>query len=711
MTFAAAACCFNVRILGLVLAASTLAFTRGDSALSCSDIDANGHLTIPDGVETIETIAFRFCDELTSVTIPPSVKTIGHAAFAETGLTAVTIPDSVETIKPRAFEKCRALTNVTIGNSVKTIGNYAFYNCLRLTSVTIGNSTETIGQFAFYGSSAMTSVTIPDSVKTIGNYAFYKSGMTTLTIPDSVETIGQSAFAYSGLTSVTIPDSVETIGQSAFAYSGLTSVTIPDSVVTIEAYAFYRCSALTSVSIGNSVETIGTEAFRGCYALTNVTFGNSVKTIGTEAFRACLNLKSVNIPNSVETIEPRAFYECVDLTSVEIGNSTKTIGDYAFRSTALTSVTIPDSVETTGYDAYTTGVTIIDLRCVHHWPLDGDGNDRNFRNAKVPNGRVNIVLQGGASFLLGGGVALPNGGKWWHTKNTFLEIGGDSGLTFTAKDGFTFAAWIKIESFDKNTYGTILDLVDSSSSTGIRLYHYSTTRRARVYIKNSNSDKLFDTPDCNPSNPANHPCYFFPVAGSRWVHVALTVTDDGAWTLYRDGATQDDWKATDLIAANPNSVDYKYAALGRNSGGSGYLDGSLRDARIYDRALSADDVAKVAANGMETWATALAAIADAGATAATTRAAALPALKEGATAVTTFDAAVAATMAALPASAQERVASDVADAASTVATARTVVEDAMTQEDLEQCAYLRAGTVLRKMDGTCRDPEQTADAG
>jgi len=345
-----------------------------------------------------------------------------------------------------------------------------------------------------------------------------------------------------------------------------------------------------------------------------------------------------------------------------------------------------------------------DLRPMHHWPLQGDGNDRNFRNAKV-----NIALQGDASWLTGGGVALPNGGA---TRTSFLEIGGDNGLTFAAKNGFTFATWVKIESYH-NQHGRILNLRDSSNSNAIDLKYYSTSRMATVEIKNDGSTPwYFTTPDCNSTNPEKDPCYFFPVADpARWVHVALTVTTDGTWTLYRDGATQGDWKAT-RIPANPDSVAYTRAALGRYevSYGWNYLDGSLRDARIYDRALSADDVANVAANGMETWATALAAIADAGATAATTRAAALPALKEGATAVTTFDAAVAATMAALPASARERVASDVADAASTVATARTVVEDAMTQDDLEQCAYLRAGTVLRKMDGTCRDPEQTADA-
>jgi len=238
---------------------------------------------------------------------------------------------------------------------------------------------------------------------------------------------------------------------------------------------------------------------------------------------------------------------------------------------------------------------------MHYWPLDGDGADVAFAAT-----RVNITLQGYAYGLPSGGVTLPN--YPYITTKSFMEIGGDSGLTFAAKDGFTFATWIKIESF-LNAHGTIFSLWDSSSSNFIMLYYWATTRRARVFIKNNGgSSEDFTTPDCNDSDRENDPCYFFPVAGSRWVHVALTVTDDGAWTLYRDGTTQDDWKATDLIAANPNSVDYKYAVLGQYKStlsASHYLHGSFRDALLYDGALPADDVATVAAEGLSTWASLL----------------------------------------------------------------------------------------------------------
>ena len=71
-----------------------------------------------------------------------------------------------------AFEGCTNLTSITIPDSVTSIGSYAFSGCSGLTSVTIGSGVTSIGQEAFYACSDLTSVTIPDSVTSIGGSAF-----------------------------------------------------------------------------------------------------------------------------------------------------------------------------------------------------------------------------------------------------------------------------------------------------------------------------------------------------------------------------------------------------------------------------------------------------------------------------------------------------------------------------------------------------------
>ena len=69
-----------------------------------------------------------------------------------------------------------------------------------------------------------------------------------------------------------------------------------------------------------------------------------VVSIDSYAFSSS-GLESITIPDSVKTIGEKAFRECANLKTVTLGKGVERIGNYAFSSSGLESITIPDSVK------------------------------------------------------------------------------------------------------------------------------------------------------------------------------------------------------------------------------------------------------------------------------------------------------------------------------------------------------------------------------
>ncbi len=322
--------CCNLKSITLPENLKTI--TNGPFIL-CSSLES---ITIPKATTEIVGNNFLECDNLKSITVeegnpvyhsdgnclietesktlitgcqnsvtPEGVTSIGSGAFSFcNGLTSITIPNSVTSIEDYAFRDCSSLTSITIPDGVTSIGDYAFSECIGLTSITIPNSVTSIGGWAFNGCSGLTSIVVES-----GNTVYHSEGNCL------IETASNTLIL--GCQNSVIPDSVTSIGEYAFRYcSGLTSIVIPDSVTSIGDYAFSNCSGLTSITMGDGVTSIGDSAFYYCSGLTSITIPDGVTSIGSGAFQNCSGLTSIVVPDGVTSIGFGAFSWCSGLTSV-----------------------------------------------------------------------------------------------------------------------------------------------------------------------------------------------------------------------------------------------------------------------------------------------------------------------------------------------------------------------------------------------------------
>ena len=126
-------------------------------------------------VTIIRADAFKNSTNLTSISLPKTIKSIGTQAFASCSkLTEITIPKNVEAIGTEVFIRCGALKTIHFENDSKleTLPAYTFRSCSVLDEIDLPSSLTTIANQAFIGCSSLKDIIIPKNVNSIGEYAF-----------------------------------------------------------------------------------------------------------------------------------------------------------------------------------------------------------------------------------------------------------------------------------------------------------------------------------------------------------------------------------------------------------------------------------------------------------------------------------------------------------------------------------------------------------
>ncbi len=417
---------FRYSLLESVVIPSTITYIASDAFYDSNLLE---EVIFEEGstLETMSSYAFAYCEKLTKIELPSTLKYLNDSWFVNCtklieiinhspnfnikkgeGIAtyAIYVVNSSEeyvnkiTTDSNGFkifedgndkilvDYIGTATNVVIPNGITKISN-AFVNNSTITSVVIPNTVTQILDMAFNGCISLVSVNIPNSVTTIGSYAFAGCvALESIVIPNTITTIGNNAFAScEALISVNLPNSVISLGTSVFSgCTALTSVNIPTSIKNIPNSTFNGCSALESITIPNYVESIGEYAFYSCNNLTTIIIErySQLKTIGNYAFAYC-KLTSIETPASLTTIGERAFYYCSSLEYISIENngSLESIGSNAFiYCTKLLNITIPNTVKTIGSGAFSQ-CSLLTIFCEAKSKPDGFNSNWNSSNCLV----------------------------------------------------------------------------------------------------------------------------------------------------------------------------------------------------------------------------------------------------------------------------------------------------------------------------------------
>lgn len=164
---------------------------------------------------------------------------------------------------------------------------------------------------------------------------------------------------------VEIGNGIQSIGSCAFSHCDyLETVNVPYySTEVIERNAFDSCKNLKKVKFSNGLKEIGSWAFMGCTSLESIEFPASLKSVDRSAFESC-GIKEITIPETLEILGRNAFTDCINLENVIFPNNTEIINRGVFsRCTKLKKIDLPEYINSIGREAFY-GCTGLEEICI-----------------------------------------------------------------------------------------------------------------------------------------------------------------------------------------------------------------------------------------------------------------------------------------------------------------------------------------------------------
>ena len=182
-------------------------------------------------ITTIPRSSTSFMDELTSISFPTTLISIGDYAFEyATSLTDFVVPETVGSIGEHFLEGCSSLTSLHIGKNVISIG---------VSSLCIGTP-------------ALTNIEVSSEnnvFKSVGGVLFDKEMTTLYRCPANYD---------SGNTEYNVPNTIYRLHDDAFLQCRkLQKIALPRSLSVMKDALFWECNALETLSYDGTVSEFG----------------------------------------------------------------------------------------------------------------------------------------------------------------------------------------------------------------------------------------------------------------------------------------------------------------------------------------------------------------------------------------------------------------------------------------------------------------------
>lgn len=296
-------------------------------------------LTLPASLDSIESDAFSWCENLKCIELQKVPKKVADDAFydckAIEEIVGVSLLEAkmgmnlpylslqevksidlscFSTVIPKSLFSGCAITELVIPAKIKTVEDRAFADIQTLTSITFSGTMKMIAADAFEGCV---------SVKEV----IWKK-------PDLFKLAGTTGFP--NVEKIALPKGTQTIPESCFANWGLCEIVIPESVTIIESRAFANCKNLKSIVFQGSPEQIAEDAFECCTNVETIEWGDCRHfcIAGKTGFP---NIKQLSIPTDVSEIPDNCF-ENWGIQDVVIPQSVVSIGKNAFGGCPISTI-------------------------------------------------------------------------------------------------------------------------------------------------------------------------------------------------------------------------------------------------------------------------------------------------------------------------------------------------------------------------------------